>query len=166
MKKILVVSTMLFGFATMGFDCIVDGFGVAVSLTPVTETFNVTNGSIIASSSVIVSTELYDTGFDIEEVTLYDIKVRTIGSAGTCGAIISINNIQIIAANGPWTSFNTAQSVLTSSLIARNQPGITALINAVKNGDNFVISGQGTATGVPNGSQIIIEVYMTAKGTL
>jgi hypothetical protein len=80
-----------------------------------------------------------------------------------------VNGVQtrLFDYNGAWTAFNTPQSLITSSLITKNQPGVNALISAVTGRQRVVLSVSGNITNTPktqNTDFITVSVYVQASG--
>ena len=69
--------------------------------------------------------------------------------------------------NGAWAAFNTPQSLITSPLITRNQPGVDALISAVTGRQRVVLSVSGNIAKTPqtqNTDFVTVTVYVQASG--
>ena len=69
--------------------------------------------------------------------------------------------------NGAWTAFNTPQSLITSSLITKNQTGVSALINAVTGRQRVTLGVTGAIAKAPATKDtdfISVSVYVQASG--
>jgi len=155
----------------MGFDCVNDPFTIALNLSPFNGTYTVNaggNGSY-GGSVTISPSSLYDDSYTLTGASVYDIRVSTAGpNLGTCNGTVNVNGILLFSYSGTWTAFNTPQSLLTSRLITRNQPGINELISAVVQGRPVVLVGAGTVTTqpVPTGCTVTVSAFVQAYGHL
>jgi hypothetical protein len=162
----------------MAFDCITDFSTVTVSLNlaPITATVPLNPGpnkTYAGNSPAIDLASLFDQGYTLTGATLYDITVQTKGEDLGTGAgtvTLAVNNgapITLFTYNGAWKAFNTPQSLITSTLIAKNPSGVTALINAVTARQKVVLGVSGTITNTPTTSNtdfITVSVYVQASG--
>jgi hypothetical protein len=161
----------------MAFDCITDFSTVTVSLNlaPITATFPLNPGSGTTYGGItppIDLASLFDKSYTLTGATLYDITVQTKGEDLGTGAgtvFLTVNGVQtrLFDYNGAWTAFNTPQSLITSSLITKNQPGVNALISAVTGRQRVVLSVSGNITNTPktqNTDFITVSVYVQASG--
>jgi hypothetical protein len=162
----------------MAFDCITDfsSVNVSLNLAPITEPFplNPGSGTTYAGSTPTIdlaSLFLYE-GYTLTGETLQDITVGTKGEDlgnGSGTVSITVNSVKttLFTYNGAWTAFNTPQSLITSSLITRNQPGVDALIAAVTARQRVVLSVSGIIAKPPQTSNtdfITVSVYVQASG--
>jgi hypothetical protein len=155
----------------MGFDCVNDAFTVSLNLTPLNGTYPLTAGptTTFGGAFSIDSGTLYDNAYTITGASVYDIKVSTAGpNLGTCSGTVRVNNILLLTYNGPWTGFNTPQSLLTSRYITRNSAGIVELVSCVVNKKLAVFSTTGSVTTgpVPAGCSLTISANVQAWGHL
>jgi hypothetical protein len=76
---------------------------------------------------------------------------------------VTVNGATLISYSGSWAAFNTAQSLLTSQLIQRNQAGVDALNTAIRNGNPIRVCASG-AFSQPSvaGMSVRIEVFAQA----
>jgi hypothetical protein len=155
----------------MAFDCVNDAFTISLNLKPFNGTYAITPGPTLTfggSFSVNPST-LYDQGYTITGASVYDIKVSTAGpDRGTCSGSVAVNGIPLFTYTGPWTGFNTPQSLLTSRYITRNSLGIAELISCVVNKKNAVFTTVGSVTvgPVPAGCSLTVSAHVQAWGHL
>jgi len=173
--KARVVLLMLFvGLMTMGFDCVNDSALISVNITGVTGTYNINAGGTGFDESVTIKSSDYlnvDFGtLNLNTTRIYDIRVTTLGTfAGTVSGQVLVNGTQILAFNGPWASFNTPQSLVTSPLFDRSQAaaGIAALVQAIRNRNDITLRGLGrTSQAVPSGLAVKVEVFAQVDAEL
>jgi hypothetical protein len=161
----------------MAFDCITDFSSVTVSLNlaPITATFPLNPGSSLSyggNTPPIDLASFFDQGYTLTGATLYDITVGTKGEdlglgAGTVALTVNGVTTTLFTYNGAWSAFNTPQSLITSSLITRNQTGVNALIAAVTGRQKVVLGVSGTIAKAPTtaGTDFIsVSVYVQASG--
>ncbi|HTY59056.1 MAG TPA: hypothetical protein VMF59_09565 [Bacteroidota bacterium] len=152
----------------MAFNCITDSFTIALNLKPFNGTYPITAGNNPNYSGffTVNPDTMYDIGsYTLDGASVYDVRIATSGpNLGTCAGTVSVNNTLLLTYNGPWTAFNTPQSLLTSQYIRRNQPGIDVLVNAVTKGSliTFTVQGSVTTTPVPAGCSLICSAYVQA----
>jgi hypothetical protein len=162
----------------MAFDCITDFSSVTVSLNlaPITATFplNPGSGTTYGGNTPpidLASLFLYE-GYTLTGETLHDITVGTKGEdlgngSGTVSLTVNGVKTTLFTYNGAWTAFNTPQSLITSPLITRNQPGVDALINAVTGPSESCTKRQRyhrEDPPDPNTDFITVSVYVQASG--
>jgi hypothetical protein len=163
MNRKLAGVVLLLGVGTMGSTCINDPFLVAVNLQALTDTVNIAAGTTTTwSGQTTISAGSYlnsDFG-NLQNVRIYDIRVTGVGTySGNVTGSVSINGTLLISFTGPWSTFNTTQSLLTSPAITRNAAGIAALRTAVLGGQAVTIAGSGTVSTSPVPAlKVIIEV--------
>ena len=94
---------------------------------------------------------------------LVDITVQTIGPFGgsIVGGSASVNGTPLVSYDGPWSTFNTPQSLLAeSSPLTLAPAGVTALLGAIQNGQAITICHAGMfSEATPSGLQIEVKVY-------
>jgi hypothetical protein len=166
---------MLFvGLMTMGFDCVNDNALIAVNITGITGTYNINPGGTAFDGSVTIKSSDYlniDFGsIDLNTTRIYDIRVSTSGTfAGSVSGQVLVNGTQILSFNGPWASFNTPQSLVTSPLFDRTNAaaGIAALVQAIRNRTDITLRGLGTTSqAVPSGLAVRVEVFAQVDAEL
>jgi hypothetical protein len=172
-KTTYLLMALLVGLATMGFNCVNDGFVVSVNL-PLTLTFNVNNGNAgsnanFSGSATLALKDQIDPSYlgNLHGARSYDLRVSTIGdfSGTVSNGVVRINGQTILTFSGPWNSFHTPQSVLgSSSLVQPNNTGIQVLLNALQQFQtnqnvSVTLDGGGTiTTPYPAGLQVQIEL--------
>lgn len=172
MKVKLVLGLLVVALTTMGFDCVNDNPLVSVNIPGLTGTFSVNPGVTTFDESVVITSSQYlDIGFsdfNPNSFRVYDIRISTIGSfAGTVTGQVQINGQQILSYNGPWNSFNTPQSLVTSPLLTRNIAGFSALLSAIRNKENITIRGSGNLSEpAPAGLSVRVEVLAQVDAEL
>ena len=169
MKKRFLALLVVAALPLMAFNCITDSFTIALNLKPFNGTYpiNAGNNPNYSGFFTINPDSLYDFGsFSLDGASVYDVTIQTKGTTnlGTCSGTVSINGIQLLSYNGPWTAFNTPQSLITSQYIRRNQPGIDALVNAVSKGllCTFAVQGSVTTPPIPAGCSLVCSAYVQA----
>ena len=169
MKKRFLALLVVAALPLMAFNCITDSFTIALNLKPFNGTYPITPGTNpnYSGSFSVNPDSLYDFGsFSLDGASVYDVRIQTKGTTdlGTCSGTVTINSVLLLTYNGPWTAFNTPQSLITSQYIRRNQPGIDALVNAVSKGQlvTFTVVGQITNTPVPAGCSLVCSAYVQA----
>jgi hypothetical protein len=170
MKTRLCALLVLATLPLMAFNCITDSFTISLNLKPFNATYpiNPGNNTAYSGSYAINPDTLYDaTSYTLDGASVYDIRVQTQGpDLGTCSGTVWVNGTILFTYNGPWTGFNTPQSLLTSQYITRSQQGITTLVSAVTQGQLVTLSVQGSVTTkpVPVGCSLICSAYVQAYG--
>lgn len=172
MKVKLVLGLLVVALTTMGFDCVNDNALISVNIPGLTGTFRINPGGTSFDETVTVhSSDYLDIGFEdynLNSLRVYDIRVSTIGSfAGNVTGQVLINGQQLLSYNGPWNSFNTPQSLVTSTLITRNAAGVAALLSAIRNKQDVAIRGSGTVSQtVPSGLAVQVEILAQVDAAL
>ncbi|HXG00589.1 MAG TPA: hypothetical protein VNL69_07375 [Bacteroidota bacterium] len=172
MKVRLVLGLLVVALTTMGFDCVNDNVLVAVNVTGLTATVNLTpGGTSFDATQTISASDYLDVGFEdinLNSFRVYDIRITTIGTfAGTVNAQVLVNGAQILSYSGPWSSFNTPQSLVSSQLITRNPAGMLTLLNAIRNRQDVQIRTTGTVSqALPSGLAVRIEVLAQVDAAL
>ena len=159
MKTKLLLGIIVVMIPLMGFNCVNDPVVVALNLGSFNATYPINPGTTsnpYLGSAKIDPTNFYDNSYTLTGASVYDLTVQTIGpDLGTCSGTVTISSggvtTTLFTYSGPWTGFNTPQSLLTSSYITKNAAGIAQLIQAVQNKDLITIAGSAsiTATSVP-----------------
>jgi hypothetical protein len=177
MNKKLLALLVIAVLPLMAFDCITNFSDVTVSLnlTPITAAFPLnkgTNTTYGGNTPPIDLSSFFDKSYTLTGATLYDITVQTKGEdlgtgAGTVTITVNGTTTLLFTYTGAWTAFNTPQSLITSSLITRNQPGVNALIAAVTGRERVTLGVAGTITNPPQqtGADFIsVSIYVQASG--
>ena len=178
MNKKLLALLIIAVLPLMAFDCITDFSSVTVSLNlaPITATFplNPGSGTTYGGNTPpidLASLFLYE-GYTLTGETLHDITVGTKGEDlgnGSGTVSITVNGVKttLFTYNGAWAAFNTPQSLISSPLITKYQPGVDALIAAVTGRQRVTLSVAGTIGKAPttqNTDFITVSVYVQASG--
>jgi hypothetical protein len=177
MNKKLLALLVIAVLPLMAFDCITNFSDVTVSLnlTPITATFPLnpgTNTTYGGTTPPIDLSSLFDKSYTLTGATLYDITVATKGEDlgnGSGTVTLTVNGVKttLFTYNGAWSAFNTPQSLITSPLITRNQPGVDALISAVTSRQRVTLGVTGIIGKAPttqNTDFITVSVYVQASG--
>ncbi len=170
MKTRFLVLCVLAALPLMAFNCVTDSFTIALNLKPFNGTYNINAGTNpnYGGFFTVSPDSMYDiAGYALDGASVYDVRIQTAGpDLGTCSGTVTVNGTLLITYNGPWTAFNTPQSLITSQYIRRNQPGINALVSAVTGGQliTFTVQGSITKTPVPTGCSLICSAYVQAYG--
>jgi hypothetical protein len=112
----------------------------------------------------INASDYLEDNFNVTGARIYDLSIKTNGTfAGDIqDAVVTVNGTNIVTINGPWNSFNTEQSMLTSSLITRNAAGISTLVTAVQNKQPVTLCSSG-AFSAPAGAGLSLTVNLKAQ---
>lgn len=157
----------------VGFECMTDNFTVALNMAPFEGTWAINPGTNTnyAGSKSINPADLYDDSYEITGASVYDVRISTAGpNLGTCSGTVYINNVVLLTYNGPWTAFNTPQSLLNSTYITRNAAGIAELISCVSSKPTRMVTlrvaGSVTTSPVPAGCSMTVQAFVQAYGRL
>lgn len=172
MKAKLVIGLLVVALTTMGFDCVNDNVLVSVNVTGLTATLSLNpGGTSFDVTRTITASDYLDVGFsdiNLNSFRVYDIHVTTIGTfAGTVNAQVLVNGAEVLSFSGPWSGFNTPQSLVSSQLITRNPAGMLTLLNAIRNRQDVQIRARGSASqALPSGLAVRIEVLAQVDAVL
>jgi hypothetical protein len=172
MKTTLVALTALSSMAASCFE-ITDPLVVAVNVKDIRNTYNVTPGTVTFAPGCITKNpaDYIDANFNVEGGgQLVDITVATNGAfAG------NINNGQVrvggstqalqtlVTYSGPWTAFNTPQSLLQNNVtMTLNPTGVSTLLSLIQNTSPIVIC-HGGAFSQAAGAGMSIDVSIFAQ---
>lgn len=158
--------------ASLGATCIsINDPGVfAINLQNVTGNYAIQPGVLqfgnppgSNSCATVNSGSYIDQNFDvIKGGRLVDLIVTTHGSfAGSVNnGQLTVNGTPLLSYGGSWNAFNTPQSLLSSSLLTRNQLGVNTLINAIVNQQNITLCGSGAfSQAAAAGLSVEVEVF-------
>ncbi len=168
----LVLGLLVVALATMGFDCVNDNALISVNIPGLTGTFAINPGGTTFDETITVTASEYlNVGFsdiNLNSLRVYDIRISTIGTfAGNVNGQVRINGQLLLSYNGPWNSFNTPQSLVTSSLLTRNAAGVVALLSAIRDRRDVSIRGVGNVSqAVPSGLSVRVEILAQADAAL
>jgi hypothetical protein len=171
MKIRALVLLLFLAIPLMGFNCVNDAFTISLNLAPFNGTYALNPGpTTFGGSFSINTTTMYDQGYTLTGASVYDITVATAGpNLGTCTGAVTINTIPLLTYSGPWTGFNTPQSLLTSRYITRDARGIAELISCVVNKRIAVFATAGNVTTSPAAAgtnTLTISAHVQAWGQL
>jgi hypothetical protein len=176
MKTKLVLGLLVLMIPLMGFDCVNDPVVVSLNLQPFNATYPINQGnnaSPYSGGATVNPKDLYDNSYNLTGASVYDIRVQTVGpDLGRCTGTVMITTgtttNTLFTYDGPWTGFNTPQSLLTSSYITRNNAGVQQLIAAVVNKQAVTFGGTATITAatVPANCSVVVSAYVQAYGHL
>jgi hypothetical protein len=170
-SRTLLALVPLIAITTMGEQCFTfnDDGVIAVNVDDVSGTYNITTGALqFANPNRCVTkfpSDYLDQDFNsLKGARVVDVTVQTIGTfSGTVsGGSISINNTQLVSYSGAWSTFNTQQSLLTSTALTRNQAGVNAFIAAVTANPQqpVIVCVDGTfSSAAPAGLSVKVTVF-------
>lgn len=172
MKAKMIVLVLLAGLMTTGFECISDNYLVSVNIEGVTGVYAISPGNpTFSECKTFLAKDYLNQDFGtISGARIYDIRVRTIGSyGGNVNATIRLNSQsgqQILSINGPWSDYNTEQSILSSSKVTRVSAGISQLVGTVLNKLDITLCGFGSLSGgtIPSGLAVEVKVLGQVDG--
>lgn len=165
-RSILTVAVV--ALVSMAAKCfsITDPFVVSVNVDDVTGVYEVDPNTVSfdPSCSTRNPDDYIDPDFELQAGgRLVDITVQTIGAfnGNVVGGTASVNGSTIVSYNGPWSSFNTPQSILVNNtLLTYNQDGVNALLTAVQNRSPITICHGGAfSEATPGGLKIEVKVF-------
>ena len=153
MKIRALILLLLAAIPLMGFNCVNDAFTISLNLAPFTGTYKLNPGPTTYGGSFSIDAKtLYDQGYTLTGASVYDMTVSTAGpNLGNCSGTVTINGKPLLTYSGPWTAFNTPQSLLSSRYITKDPTGqgIAELISCVVNKKVAVFLTGGTVTTSP-----------------
>jgi hypothetical protein len=150
-KNTLLVALLL--STTMAAKCITinEDAAVAVNIDDITGTYAIPPAvtSILPPANCVTknSADYIDPDFaDIRNARLVDVKVQTIGAfAGSVSnGTVTANGTTVLRYSGPWATFNTEQSLLTSSAMTTEPAGVAVIVNAITNSQPVTLCATGT----------------------
>ena len=172
MKAKLVLTMLFVGLMTMGFDCVNENFLIAVNIEGVTGTYNITSGSnpSFNGCATFRASDYLDLSFaSIRNARIYDIRVSTLGGfpgasvRGDVQVKVGNNSTTILSFSGLWSEYNSPKSLVTATppLISRSPAGLSALVNAINNRQDFelCVVNSNISTPVPSGLAVKLEVF-------
>jgi len=151
-----------------GFPALADDLSTPLGLRPINATFALDPGPTSYSADrSIDSASLYDPRYKLKAVSISDITISTRGpDLGAFSGTVKVNGVNLFTYDGQWNAFNTAQSLLTSSLLKKNQSGVNALVDALMHQRPVVLSISGSADKAPVAKNTnTITVYMPMQGS-
>ena len=163
MLSLVVVALWL-----MGFNAIADDLSTPLGVRPIDATFAVDPGPTSYTGSASIDTvSLYDPRYKLKAVSISDITISTRGpDLGTFSGTVKVNGVNLFTYDGQWNAFNTAQSLLTSQLLKKNQSGVNALVDALMHRRPLVLSISGGADRAPAAKNTnTITVYVPMQGS-
>jgi hypothetical protein len=172
----LVALVAMSGLAAECFD-ITDPFVVAVNVKDIKNTYTVTPGTVNFAPACITknSSDYIDAGFDVTGGgQLVDIIVQTNGAfAGNIlGGQVRIGpspaNLTTLATYaGPWTAFNTPQSLIQNNVtMTLNPAGVTSLLNIIQNqGSITICHGGAFSQAAATGMSIDVTIFAQVNAT-
>ena len=96
---------------------------------------------------------------------LVDIQLQTFGSfAGSIvSGSVSVNGIQILSYNGPWSNFATKRSLLTGTELQRQSAGVDELLAAVEDNNPVTVCvGGGFSQQAAAGMSVRVDIIAQA----
>jgi len=153
---------------TMGSTCIsvTDPLLITLNVKDIHDTYDITPGTVNFNNPprciVRNPNDYLDSGYDVSGVHLVDATVQTAGvfAGSVIGGVITVNGTTLATYSGPWSDFNTPQSILTSTLLVRNAAGVTALLDAIQNGQTLTICDGGQfSSAAPAGLQVLTTIF-------
>jgi hypothetical protein len=169
MRTRILALLSLAALLLIAFDCITDDLSILLNVKPLNATYAVNPGPPSYAGSVTIDRRsLYDESYTLTGVSVSDIKLSTNGpDLGAFSGTVRVNGVILFTYSGDWTAFNTPQSVLTSRLLTKNQPGIDALINTVIEQRSVVLTVSGdvrTAPAAKNTNSVTVYASVQAYG--
>ena len=148
-----------------------DDLSTPVNISPINSTFTIEPGPTSYFKDTKIDTlSLYDARYKLKSVSIMDITVSTLGpDLGTINGTVKVNGVTLFTYDGKWSEFNTAQSLLTSKLVKKNQAGVNALMHALTRREPVVLSVSGVVGKAPaakNANSITVYAPMQASGIL
>ena len=153
---------------TMGSTCIsiTDPLVVTLNVKDIKDTYDITPGTVNFNNPprciVRNPNDYLDAAYDVSGAHLVDASVQTVGafSGSVIGGAITVNGTTLATYSGPWSAFNTPQSILTSSLLVRNAAGVTVLLDAIQNRQTLTICDGGQfSSAAPAGLQVVTSIF-------
>lgn len=170
MKAKLLPLVLLLALSTMGSDCINDPIYVVVNIEGISGVYAINRGDNTFGPPadcrfIDASDYLSDDFSNYKSFRVYDIRIRTIGNfnANVNNGRLLINGVEIMRFSGPWNSFNTPQSMVTSPLIDRSSLNIGFLVNVLANREPVEICGQGALSQPVDRDDLAIEIIVYAQ---
>ena len=170
MKKRLTTTLLIgtFAMASMAAECftITDPFVVSVNVQDVTGTYDVTANTVTFDPSCTTKqpADYIDPQYQVQPGgRLVDITIQTIGafSGNVNNAQVRVNGTTILSYSGPWSAFNTPQSLLSNTTqLVQNPAGVAALFAAIQGQQTISICHSGAfSQPSPAGLQIQVKVF-------
>jgi hypothetical protein len=135
----------------------VENLSHTYSVAPGTTSFTNPNDCVVRN----VADYLDEEYGDIVGGRLVDVQVQTFGafSGSISSGSVSVNGIQMLSYNGPWSNFETKRSLLTGSELQRHSAGVDELIDAVANSQPVTLCVGGSFTeAAPSGLSVKLDV--------
>jgi hypothetical protein len=145
---------------------ITDPFVVSVNVKDVTGTYDVDANTVNfdPSCSVKQPADYIDPDYQVQPGgRLVDITIQTIGTfaGNVVNGEVRVNGTTILSYSGPWSTFNTAQSILSSTTpLVQNPAGVAVLLSAIQGQQPISICHAGAfSQASPPGLQIQVKVF-------
>lgn len=166
---LVAASTMLLGATCFS---VTDPLVVTLNVKDIKSTYNVTAGAVNFNSPPNCVTrnaaDYIDSKYDVQGAHFVDATVQTVGTfnANIVGGTITVNGTTLATYSGPWSTFNTPQSILTSSVLVRNPAGVTVLLDAIRNRGTVTFCDNGAfSSAAPAGLQVLTTIYAQVDAT-
>jgi len=150
-RNALLVALLL--STTMAAKCITinEDAAVAVNIDDITGTYAIAPAvtAIPPATNCVTknSADYIDPDFaDIRNARLVDVKVQTIGTFGgtVSNGTVTANGTTVLRYSGPWSTFNTEQSLLTSSAMTTEPAGVAVIVSAITNSQPVTLCATGS----------------------
>jgi hypothetical protein len=178
MKVRLFAALAIAMLPLMGFDCINDPVYLALNVTPITATFPIDSKSIDKTYGPVTTTGLYNNGYKLQDVSVYDLRVSTSGTPtlGTTSFTVQVRTIangswqNVVTCSGPWADFNTPQSIFNTKYFSTpDGAALNALIASAFVRNRLEIRVTGSIANVPSSATThtaTVSLYMQARGAV
>jgi hypothetical protein len=176
MKVKVLALLVIAALPLMGFDCLNDPFYAAINITPISATFPVDAQSVTKSYGPIATAGYYNNSYSLTGVSVFDLKVSTKGpSLGTSSFTVQMRTSSsaawqnVVTASGPWSDFNTPQSIFSSYFKTIDGPGLNNLIAAAFAGNRLYVQVVGNVASAPanaTSNTLTVDLYIQATGSL
>jgi len=169
MSNRTLASVALAAFSLTPCLAFADDLSTQVSVRPINATYFIEPDSTSYSGNVTIDpASLHDPRYKLKSIAITDITIATKGpDLGTFSGTVKINGVNLFTYTGQWKAFETAQSLLKSQWLKKNQSGINALTDALIRGKPVVMSVSGIAEKAPtakNANSITVYAPMHGSG--
>ncbi|MBL0172246.1 MAG: hypothetical protein IPP90_16280 [Gemmatimonadaceae bacterium] len=161
---LLATATMI----VMGAKCfsITDPLVVTLNVKDIKQTYNITAGAVNFNNPpncvTKTASDYIDSKYEVQGARFVDATLQTVGAytGNIVSGAVTVNGTTVVTYSGPWTSFNTPQSILTSSLLVRNPAGVSVLLNAIQNKGSITLCDGGQfSSAAPSGLSVLTAIY-------
>lgn len=176
MKTALVALVAMSGLGAQCFS-ITDPFVVSVNVKDIKNQYNVTAGTVNFDPGCITknSSDYIDSNFDVAGGgRLVDVIIQTTGpyTGNIVGGQVQVGatsgSLQtLVTYSGPWTSFNTPQSLLQHNVTMNvNSAGVSTLLNLIQGQQSIRICHAGSFSPAINaGNSVLVTIFAQVNAT-